>query len=363
MNGYGHFARAAGSGSTSTGRFRRGLLLAPRHLLWVRGTDAGLARRAARRRRRASGGRCGWRSRPRLLGVRRHRRLHLLQHQRPQPATCPSDERRAAAGATTRRSTSSYEDVAAAAHHRGRGWTSTSIPSERAVDAARPLPAASTRPASRSSVLHVSLDPQRRASATLELPARHRVEHRRPELGYCDLPPRPAARARRGADLAFDARCRQPRLRQRRLATPRSSHNGTFFNNRDYFPHLGYDADARARRTATSAASTACRRSMRMAQARRPARRAATPTSPDADWIDFETTVSTSADQIALAPGYLQREWTEDGRRYFHYEMDAPILNFYAFLSARYAGEARPLERRARSRSTTTPRTPTTSTG
>jgi ABC-2 type transport system permease protein len=27
----------------------------------------------------------------------------------------------------------------------------------------------------------------------------------------------------------------------------------------------------------------------------------------------------------------------EDGRRYFHYAMDAPILNFYAFLSARYA--------------------------
>ena len=32
----------------------------------------------------------------------------------------------------------------------------------------------------------------------------------------------------------------------------------------------------------------------------------------DADWIDFEATVSTSADQIALAPGYLQREWTEE---------------------------------------------------
>ena len=46
---------------------------------------------------------------------------------------------------------------------------------------------------------------------------------------------------------------------------------------------------------------------------------------------------STEPDQIAIAPGYLQREWTEDGRRYFHYKMDAPILNFFAFLSARYA--------------------------
>ena len=57
----------------------------------------------------------------------------------------------------------------------------------------------------------------------------------------------------------------------------------------------------------------------------------------DADWIDFETTVSTSEDQIAIAPGYLQREWTENGRRYFHYRMDAPMLAFYAYQSARYA--------------------------
>ena len=59
--------------------------------------------------------------------------------------------------------------------------------------------------------------------------------------------------------------------------------------------------------------------------------------SSDADWIDFDATVTTAADQIALAPGYLQKEWVEGGRRHFHYRMDVPILNFYAFLSARYA--------------------------
>ncbi len=56
----------------------------------------------------------------------------------------------------------------------------------------------------------------------------------------------------------------------------------------------------------------------------------------DSDWINFEATVSTSADQIALAPGYLQREWSENGRRYFHYKMDRPMLPFYCFLSARW---------------------------
>jgi len=56
----------------------------------------------------------------------------------------------------------------------------------------------------------------------------------------------------------------------------------------------------------------------------------------NSDWIDFEATVSTSNDQIAIAPGYLIKEWEEDGRKYFHYKMDSKILNFYAFLSGRY---------------------------
>ena len=58
--------------------------------------------------------------------------------------------------------------------------------------------------------------------------------------------------------------------------------------------------------------------------------------SNDSDWIDFEATVGTESDQIAIAPGYLQREWQENGRRYFTYKMDVPILKFFAFQSARY---------------------------
>ena len=59
--------------------------------------------------------------------------------------------------------------------------------------------------------------------------------------------------------------------------------------------------------------------------------------SSDADWIDFEATVSTAEDQVALAPGYLEKTWVQDGKRYFTYKMDVPILDFYSFLSARYA--------------------------
>ena len=52
--------------------------------------------------------------------------------------------------------------------------------------------------------------------------------------------------------------------------------------------------------------------------------------SIDSDWVDFEATVSTSEDQIAITPGYLQKEWVEDGRRYFHYKMASKMLNIYS---------------------------------
>lgn len=54
------------------------------------------------------------------------------------------------------------------------------------------------------------------------------------------------------------------------------------------------------------------------------------------DFIQFEATISTVADQIAIAPGYLQNKWKKDGRQYFHYLMDSPMVNFYAIISARY---------------------------
>jgi ABC-2 type transport system permease protein len=56
----------------------------------------------------------------------------------------------------------------------------------------------------------------------------------------------------------------------------------------------------------------------------------------EADFIMFEAVVSTIPSQIAVAPGYLQREWEENGRRYFHYIQDTPIQSFFTFVSAEY---------------------------
>ncbi len=54
------------------------------------------------------------------------------------------------------------------------------------------------------------------------------------------------------------------------------------------------------------------------------------------DWVNIETVISTSADQIAVAPGSLVEQWEKEGRRYFRYKVDHPSLNFYSFISARY---------------------------
>ncbi len=58
--------------------------------------------------------------------------------------------------------------------------------------------------------------------------------------------------------------------------------------------------------------------------------------SIDSDRVGFRVTISTAPDQIAVAPGYLEREWEEDGRRWFRYEMDQPMMNFFSIVSARY---------------------------
>lgn len=110
--------------------------------------------------------------------------------------------------------------------------------------------------------------------------------------------------------------------------------NGTFFNN-SYFPSIGYNANGELSENVARKKYDLPPKP-RMAAVTDSVARMNTYISNDADWIRFEATVSTSEDQIAIAPGYLQKEWKGNGRRYFHYKMDSPILNFYSFLSADY---------------------------
>lgn len=82
--------------------------------------------------------------------------------------------------------------------------------------------------------------------------------------------------------------------------------NGTFLLN-DLFPRLGYSFDKEQKHPSDS---TALKNNYG---------------TIDSDLIDFEAIVSTSKDQIAIAPGYPVKEWAENDRRYFQYKTSNKI--------------------------------------
>jgi ABC-2 type transport system permease protein len=114
------------------------------------------------------------------------------------------------------------------------------------------------------------------------------------------------------------------------------AYNGTFFD-RSYFPALGYN---------------------RGAELDNPVRRREEGLGPleempdrgdvygkntnlfsaDSDFVTYHSIVSTSPSQIAISPGYLVREWQQNGRRYFEYSMGSTrIQNFFSYISGEYA--------------------------
>ena len=112
-------------------------------------------------------------------------------------------------------------------------------------------------------------------------------------------------------------------------------HNGSFLYD-SYLPYIGYSPTIELTDDSTRH-KHGLEKVRRLPKVDDVAAREYNSGAFDADWINFDATVSTSEDQIAIAPGYLQKEWVQDGRRYFHYKMDAPILDLYSIQSARYA--------------------------
>jgi ABC-2 type transport system permease protein len=113
------------------------------------------------------------------------------------------------------------------------------------------------------------------------------------------------------------------------------AYSGMFFDS-SYFPAIGYDngvelTDPRRRREEGLGPVTDL-------PTRGDAYGSVTNLfTPTADWISFRTVVSTPDDQIALAPGYLQRDWHQKGRHYFAYDMgNVKILDFFSYISGRY---------------------------
>lgn len=135
-------------------------------------------------------------------------------------------------------------------------------------------------------------------------------------------------------DLAYETL-----IQQRGFSHERNSvtlvRNGTFVNNSEFAPYIGFwpggmMADRNTRR---EYGLEPLPRAPKLEDASQYGNNYI---RQDSDFVTFETTVSTVEGQTVVAPGYLERDWVEDGRHYFRYTMDAPILNFYSYLSAEY---------------------------
>jgi ABC-2 type transport system permease protein len=112
--------------------------------------------------------------------------------------------------------------------------------------------------------------------------------------------------------------------------------NGTFLNN-SFFPSFGYDAQGEL-----TSDQDRKKYELPIKDYQLPVQTDNWGTNnllfnDDADYITFEGTVSTAPDQIAIMPGKLQKEWVENGRKYYTYKMSGELDFFYNISSARYA--------------------------
>jgi ABC-2 type transport system permease protein len=129
---------------------------------------------------------------------------------------------------------------------------------------------------------------------------------------------------------------REPKGFENSVSAMQLVQNGTFFNN-SIAPQIGYQpgaelADPNDRKKYGLPAQDLMPALERDCKAKC----GDTYLSSSSDWVSLETTISTSADQMAIAPGSLVKEWKENGRNFYQYKFDQNSLNFYSFISAAY---------------------------
>jgi hypothetical protein len=101
--------------------------------------------------------------------------------------------------------------------------------------------------------------------------------------------------------------------------------NGTYIELEKFVPYFGYREDYEIRDPATRKEKGL----KTQIATERP--------DPDYHLIDFETIISTEADQQVVTVGALQKQWTAGDRKYFSYKSERPIHFMFALSSARYA--------------------------
>jgi aminopeptidase N len=111
--------------------------------------------------------------------------------------------------------------------------------------------------------------------------------------------------------------------------------NGTFVNDGGLAPTIGMDQNQllqdRAKRRKYGLPAE-----LRMPKLGQPGADQVNYIRHDSDWITADLTVTTDADQIPIAPGYMTSEVVKDGRRTAHFVADSPIMHFFSAQSGRY---------------------------
>ncbi len=111
-------------------------------------------------------------------------------------------------------------------------------------------------------------------------------------------------------------------------------HNGTFFNNQE-LPTIGYnkkyelrDAVERKLYELSPRSNKAPREDVNALQIAR--------SGSDSDGIHLNVIIGTNLEQTAITSGTLKKQWATNQRNYFQYEMNQPMINFYAMVSVKY---------------------------
>ena len=112
--------------------------------------------------------------------------------------------------------------------------------------------------------------------------------------------------------------------------------NGTFLDNSSVTPMIGMGRDMllqdRSKRRKYGLPPE-----LRLAKLEDQTANATQYLREDSDWVNASLTVTTDADQIPVAPGYVVSDRVEGNRRTLVTRSEAPIMHFFSMQSARYA--------------------------
>ncbi|WP_394746846.1 M1 family aminopeptidase [Spongiimicrobium salis] len=114
--------------------------------------------------------------------------------------------------------------------------------------------------------------------------------------------------------------------------------NGTMIQNRNFLPYLGYNPRFEIQDNAARKEYGLVEKDglPPLTKERSKYHMEHPIGSGTSNFIPAKTIISTAADQVAIAPGSLVKQWQENNRNYYQYVLDTPSINYHTFNSARY---------------------------